>query len=254
MVTTLDLDPVYVVLHHSGIIGRELERLLVAYLYYYHLGTASWIVDQPDFHDAFKTAAGSKEYKRSSERRHFRGGQALEAAEWLKNKSFEALWKLVNDARDMETTVPGSKLMEYYRGWRRFGPWASFKLADITERLGLCPVAFSVEDAMYDSPLKEAKVQWAEQRPGEPVPGDKELGRWACGWLDGYLNLDAPPRFERKVGFQEYETVLCKFGSSKKGKYRVGQDIEEVRHALDWRDTPTARKLRAGAVKGGLWS
>lgn len=252
LITTLDLDPTYVVLHHAGFSDRELRRLLVAYLYFYHLGTAAWIVDQPDFYDAFDAAAASKEYKRSSERRHFRGGQAVATAEWLRGLDTPTF--PFDRVLDLPGPVPSGTALELFRANNRFGPWAAFKAVDIVERLGLCRVEWDIADAMYDSPMSEANVQWQEAHPGEPLPGRNEVARWACALLASHLgHLDAPPRFERKCSFPEWETCLCKFGSSKSGHYHVGKDITEVRHALEWRDGATARRLLAAGVAGGLW-
>jgi hypothetical protein len=51
--------------------------------------------------------------------------------------------------------------------------------------------------------------------------------------LLGYFsNRKAPPRFDRPCGAAEVETILCKWKSTRGGRYFIGKDIQEVRHAL----------------------
>ncbi|MBZ4299837.1 hypothetical protein LAJ56_17985, partial [Streptococcus pneumoniae] len=65
----------------------------LAYWCFYHVGTASWIADRSvGYWQRMEKAAGSKEYPRSSERRHFRGGQATRSVAWLKEHGLESLF------------------------------------------------------------------------------------------------------------------------------------------------------------------
>ena len=69
--------------------------------------------------------------------------------------------------------------------------------------------------------------------------------------LNGY---EAPPRNDRGLGLQEYETVLCKWGSYLKGHYHVGEDVAGVRKGLlRFARCKTAQALLAGGRRGGLW-
>jgi hypothetical protein len=145
-------------------------------------------------------------------------------------------------------------LMALVQGWRGFGPWVSFKAADMVERLGVRPVAFSFADAMYDSPRKSAEELYRAETGCEPggLFGD-DPASWACGRFAEELDeLLAPPRFERALGYQEFETCLCKGGQYLKGRYALGHDISEMKKALDRFDTKTAKRLKDGARKGGL--
>lgn len=244
-----DLDPIYVALWNASLPWLTLRGWLLAYWCFYDDGTASWVVDQPDYWQAMTRAAGSKDYRRTSVRRHFRGEQALESVAWLKAKGLDRLFApLVASG-----PVPARELMKYVQTWLRFGPCVSFKVADMTERLGLRPVIFDVADTdLYTSPRKGAAT--LARLEGVLVSGD-ELVPWAVGRvlreLDGYK---APPRYERPLNVQEVETVLCKWHGAVSGHYRPGDDVQDLHTSLTLRgDCPTARAIMEGAHAGGLW-
>jgi hypothetical protein len=263
-----DLDPVYVVLHHAewedDAEDRQLERWLLAYWCFYHVGTASWVADVTDdeYWDRFRTAAGSKEYPRSSERRHFRGGQALRSTEYLAGRGvFDLFSELLTDPERGDSpaarSVTAASVIATVRGWRGFGPWVAFKVADMLERIGLLAVTFDVGTAMYEgSPTEATRVlaEW-ENLSWRKTGSQSDLSVWAVDRAVTELSeFTAPPRHERPLGPQEAETVLCKWKSYLNGHYHVGEDVAAVRRALAWADgCPTARRLEAAARKGGLW-
>lgn len=75
LIASKDLDPVYVLLHEAQLDEARLQLWLLAYFCFYHVGTASWIADgKSGFWERMHIAAASKDYPRSSERRHYRGG------------------------------------------------------------------------------------------------------------------------------------------------------------------------------------
>ena len=93
LVQTNDLDPVYVLLHNAPMSKEQLHQWLLAYWCFYHVGTASWIAQNSGgFWNRMKTAAGSKEYPRSSERRHFRGRNAANSVAYLEDRGIESLF------------------------------------------------------------------------------------------------------------------------------------------------------------------
>jgi hypothetical protein len=99
------------------------------------------------------------------------------------------------------------------------------------ERLALTQIHFSQESVLYDSPLEAARVLWEEEEGAGQPP--RSVGSWALARVVAELKgLKAPPRYERTLNLQEAETVLCKFGSYRKGHYEIGKDIQECRHAL----------------------
>lgn len=245
LIETKDLDPVYVLLWNAGLDSARLKRWLLSYWCFYHVGTASWILDQPSYWKAMATAAGSKEYPRCPERRHFRGDNAKKSVEYLQGRGLSELF----DSLLQETTAVG--IMSLVQGWVGFGPWISFKVADMLERLGLSKLEFGRDEVMYESPLEGAKLLYDVERGGEP-PTD--VGDWAIdAVLQNLGSLKAPPRYERSINAQEVETILCKWKSHMAGRYHVGEDIESCRKGLTRFDTPTNQRLIESGRKGELW-
>lgn len=243
-----DLDPVYTVVHRSEL-GLILPRWLLAYWCFYHVGTASWVVDQPNYWTAMETAAGSKDWPRSSERRHFRGKAAIESVGWLQQRGVDDLFRPLL----RPTVVTASALMDVVREWRGFGPWISFKVADMIERIGLRRVRFDVFTAMYDgSPTDAAQLLWNEERGDEPATKAEQC-EYAVRRVLSEVKADAPPTFDRPLGPQEAETILCKWKSYQGGHYHIGEDVEAVKKGLSRFDCPTAKRLYQGGSRGGLW-
>lgn len=255
IIESRDLDPVYVVLHEAQLDRRTLQKWLLGYWCFYHMGTASWVVDQGLYWQAMLTAAGSKDYARSSERRHFRGKSALDSVAWLKDRGVDALFKPI-----WRTPQTATQVMNYVKTWRGFGPWIAFKVADMLERLGVCDVKFSVDEAMYDSPREAAKTLW--ELEGQPRAGlGDAVGGWAVNRIvDTLVNQmvgrmgHAPPRYERLINAQEAETILCKWKSYMGGHYHVGKDIAEIKHGLErYTQCETAQRLLQAGEKSCLW-
>lgn len=263
LVTTLDLDPVYVVLWNSPLCQpvepwagpytlrqHRLAQWLMAYWCFYHMGTASWIVDQPDYWTALRTAAGSSDYPRGTERRHFRGDAALQSVTYLEERG---LYRLLAPLRRPNAIYSLGYVMQVVQGWRGFGPWIAFKVADMLERLGLVSIVFAPEDVfrMFDAPLKGAELMADLHGPARG-----EVYRWALDKLLSKLSdLKAPPRHDRPLNVQEVETILCKWKSHMGGHYEVGKDTTEIEHALthcSWK-SQTAANLGAAGVTGGMW-
>jgi hypothetical protein len=228
-------------------------------------------------------AAGSKDWPRCHERRHFRGETALKSVAYLKGRGTEALWRdLTGPLAPAPRTAKA--VIASVTQWYGFGPWIGFKVADMLERLGLVEVRFDLETAMYEgSPTEGAKLLWDLE--GQPHAGSGDAaGAWAVGRVlaelgakalrpvrgedrltahdraevkafQGRLAGYAPPRYERPINVQEAETILCKWKSYMGGHYRLGEDVEGLRQGLlrFARCRLAQRLLRAG--KGaGLWS
>ena len=239
LVSTRDLDPVYVVLYEGRdmLSGPLLHRWLLAYWCFYHAGTAWYAAGagaETDYWHRMLVAAGSKAYPRSPERRHYRGSQAVASVSWLAEQGISTLFQGL-----LRGPVDAASVMARARLWRGFGDWIAFKVADMLERLGLLPVTFDLDTDMYESPRKGAELLWVTEYRGgeyakeaeERMPGN--VAEWACGRLAKSLGYTkAPPRNERLLGPQEYETILCKWKSHMSGHYRVGEDVEALGSAL----------------------
>lgn len=249
LLETNDLDPTYVVLHEAKLDKLTLHHFLLAYWCFYHFGTASWIVDQPSYWTAMRTAAASKDWPRSSERRHFRGEQARKSVEWLTSQGVERLFQFTWRA---DLTV--ARVMSIVQEWVGFGPWIAFKVADMIERLGICPVTFdNAAMFLFDSPREGAELLLKHE--GNEGDRPASIGDWA---VDRVLNrlgeTKAPPRHERTVNAQEAETILCKWKSYMNGHYHVGEDIAAVKAGLmKFNRCPTAQRLLTAGKKGRLW-
>lgn len=253
LLSTNDIDPVYVLLWEAEFSNKKMKRWLLAYWCFYHVGTASWIADDPKFYwSRFRKAAESKEYPRCPERRHFRAKNATNSVAYLKSVGVQRLFEPLLSGK-FTTAI---SLMKEVKKWVGFGPWIAFKVVDMLERLKLAPVSFDTETLyLFDSPKEGAQRLAQSLTESENVP---ETGReaWAVKRILEELGDHlAPPRYERKINGQEVETILCKWKSSLNGHYKIGEDIESCRKSLKrFENVRTARQLQRGAIKGGLWT
>lgn len=262
LLETQDLDPVYVALHGARRhLTRQLaDRLLLAYFCTYHLGASAFLAERSDgsseaFYKLLLTVAenagtlptaamppaqrlllgeGGKPWPRGTERRHWRGEQAVRSATDL--------------VRSMQAGFGPSGLLDRWaqgrtfagvtarvREHRGFGPWIAFKVADVLDRVRGNRVDFTdCELGFYDEPRKGAAYM-----RGEPTRqlSDEVFRKEVARWTKKLSAHKAPPRFERAVNVQEVETVFCKYKSHCHGHYPVGKDVREVHHGLEgWGD------------------
>jgi len=255
LVETGDLDPVYVVLHEANLEPELLKKWLLAYWCFYHPGTASWIADgrvEVAYWARMFQAARSKDYPRCPERRHFRGENAIKSVTYLMGTGLMSL------LTPLLYKTSASELIAYVQSWVGFGPWISFKVADMLERLGLVEVEFTEKEAMYDSP-REGAVLWYDREGLPAADYPDKIAACLNEMRKAYAGLTAPPRHERPLGFQEFETILCKWKSHLNGHYAVGEDVEALERnlssaVLDFEETGsyTADHLYA-AGEGLLW-
>ncbi len=251
-----DLDPVYAVVRGAQLDSSALRRWLLSYWAFYHVGTASWAADRAvGYWERMKQAAGSAEYPRSAERRHYRGDNARTSVAYLENRGLSSLFADIENAGPTAVDV-----INVATQWRAFGPWIGFKVADMIDRVGLRPVTFDAATAMYEgSPQKAALLLYATERPDDPSPQGKAAVQAVSAWAAERVMAElagelAPPDYTRPLGFAECETILCKFGSYLKGHYHLGEDVESVRKGLSWRPCGTSRKLYAAGTEAKLWS
>jgi len=259
LLETGDLDPVYSLLHGSALTPSQKEAWCFAYWCFYHVGTASWILDgggPAAYWERFMQAAINTglAYPRGAERRHFRGDKCVLAAADYRRKWAENPAQPAREAEGNLLTVPThADIMARVQNWPQFGPWIAFKVADMLERCLDCPVDFSGFDLhMYSTPVKGA-VLLSEMKLWKTDAKDPKLAVVAAVdfLLDHFKGRTAPPDFRRPLGVQEAETILCKWKSHMGGHYHVGKDIAELRHALTKFDSPTTLALRE--VHAKLW-
>jgi hypothetical protein len=228
LILTEDLDPVYPMLVRAELDPAQLDRWLVAYWAYYHVGVASWLSEFAG--DAYwkqmleaatnQTASplGGR-WPRSPERRHFRGEKCVTSIQHLSSQT-PSNW--ISPLRGLKTH---EAVIHWIRDWPQFGPWIAFKAADMLEVVCGAPIAFS-----RDIPLiyKEPRgcLDLLTQETGASIRS--VLDRL----IEHVSQHDEPAAGRRKCGIQEAETVLCKYKSYRNGHYQVGKDTKEIRHAL----------------------
>lgn len=138
LIETGDLDPVYIMLHRAQLDERLLKSWLLAYWCFYSCDTASRIADEPttlndarDYWYKFELALKSK-WPRGAERRHYRGNTA--------QLSFQDLKKFGNPEEIVDFMVKGPtfhEIQQRVKLFYGFGPWVTWKIADMAERVFL---------------------------------------------------------------------------------------------------------------------
>jgi hypothetical protein len=261
-----DLDPIYMMLHNVGhdFDDPQMYRWLVAYWCFYHAGVASYLSEFRGWGfwkkmmeagvNETPTPLGGR-WPRASERRHFRGFQAINAIQELEDEygdSPESMVVYLSQCHgvplDYQTVA---RRVKTHRG---FGDWISFKVADMLDRVLQVPVSFDqAEVFMFKDPRKSALMQYRLRHnitdPEEPIDEPAAI-REVVGYLiDHFSGTAAPPLWDRPVGLQEVETILCKWKSHSRGHYPLNNDCEEIRHGLEeWSKVTKVAKLLAAFV------
>lgn len=236
LITTGDLDPVYIAIAGAKLPWNQRARLVLAYACLYHLGCAAYLSEfkGDEFWEKLRLAADNVhgpvegKWPRGTERRHWRGKAAADSWSCLTlGDTPEAVIEYWFDECPNAFQYCYRRILET----TGFGPWVGFKLVDMAERvLG------------YDINMRECGKYFYK----EPLAGaaliHKNLAA-AIELLHDALGELPAPAGGRRCGIMEMETVLCKFKAHVKGHYTVGKDIREVRHALQQVDCATARRL-----------
>ncbi len=246
LLSTGDLDPVYIALTRMDGDPDLLRRWLVGYWCTYHCGLASWLAEKEgkSFWNGLRTATANVDpaptggrYPRGSERRYWRGAVAVRAS--------DALAGSYRRPEDMVNYIVGSggnyvevakRAQEHYL----FGPWMSFKICDMTDRVLEIPVDFSQAAVfMFKDPVKAALMLWRKRQKlldnAEPKDMNKVINMVVEYLLDEFKGWKAPPKGDRPVNIQEIETILCKWKSHMNGHYPKYNDIDEITEGMqEW--------------------
>jgi hypothetical protein len=229
LVETGDLDPVYIYLTAKKLKDPALRRWLLAYSMFYHVGVSDYLSQYED--DEFWKAVGKdfQTFPRGEERRHFRGQVAINAVTYMSEFVPETVVDYWYKDLKFKEVIAAIQTLPLY------GPWISFKLADMGERcLGLNIDFSECELNFYKEPRMGAALVLTGN-PNYPIQGKEVLS--VVDYITTNLNdkdLRAPPGGDRRLNIQEAETILCKYKSFKKGHYYVGKDIEAVKKAITW--------------------
>jgi hypothetical protein len=260
LLDTGDLDPIYIALHKMELDNVTLSKWLVAYWCYYHAGVACHMatMGKDAYWQEMMRAAQNIEpaptggrWPRGHERRHFRGAQATDGIFSLQARhpsgpadmvaGFPALLGL--------GPVPFKEISDRAQEERGFGPWISFKIADMLDRLDICPVSFEqAEVFMFKDPTEAALRLWRLKAGLNETAMPKDKTK-AITEVVNYLKLrfkdyTAPPRHERPVGLQEVETILCKWKSHMNGHYPLQNDTIEITAGVrEWDHNPIAHEF-----------
>jgi Alpha-glutamyl/putrescinyl thymine pyrophosphorylase clade 2 len=249
LLITEDLDPVYVILYNANLNQAQLRRWCVAYWCSYHAGVSSWISEHQN--DKFWSAMEiwgqntvsspiQTRWPRGRERRYFRGIQARNAIDRLQAK-FPHPESLIEWIYCDSTNKTYTELSKRIQCLPMFGPWISFKVADMLERVFSLKVDFSdTAIYMYEEPYKAALLIY-KLSGDNPNKTEEDQVKAVAQLLENRFNhYQAPPGYNRPVGPQEIETILCKWKSHYNGHYPIGLDTQELHHALrEWQQVST---------------
>src|SRR5574338_195431 len=123
LIETNDLDPIYVMLWAAKLPTNQLHNWILAYLYFYHAGTSSWIsnvITQDEYWKRMAKAAASKDYLRSSERRHFRGQASINAVATLqamKATPQSIIQSFISNGHDLQSVMKKVKELPLCGNW-----------------------------------------------------------------------------------------------------------------------------------------
>lgn len=228
MLETNDLDPIYVMLHASGMPKDQLKRWILAYVCYYNAGVASFCseVSGDKFWARLRKGHDDK-WPRGAERRHFRGGTSDYVTSWLP-KTYATPEEAIDFLVGKKSERKFSQVIARVKTWKYFGPWVAFKIADLIDRVLGYPVDFSdCRLDIYDTPKKGAELVIKLYNKDSDMNG-------VIDRLEKHFSaFKAPPFYDRPVNVQEIETILCKFHSHTHGHYPVGKDTKEIAEGLE---------------------
>jgi len=243
LISSGDLDPVYVGLVKADLPQDVTERWLLAYWFFYDCGVASWLSEfkGEDFWHWAHTAARNEKptphgtrWPRGHERRHARGAQGIRMVEAMQSRYAQPEQAVRHMAGKPEVQTCGAvmqRVTEHYL----FGNWIAFKVADMVERVLHYPVTFDEAHVfMFKDPVKAAVMLWRAKHKLPETAKPRNLNRVldeVVTYLADYFNnwgYQAPPLRDRPIGLQEVETVLCKWKSHMNGHYPFFNDTTEI--------------------------
>lgn len=226
LLDTGDMSPEYIMLYNAALPPDQLGRWLLAFLSFCHEGVASYLSDfpEPDFWDEFRRGAGTKEFPRRTERRHFRGEAAVNAV-----AAYRAQFKTGADFVDFcldgwKGTIPVLKFQERIETLPQFGPWGSYKMAELTDRVLGVEIDFQ-QTRLFDAPREGAIKCWKAWK--EKSADEKAILKAVSDRLSEHFKAaTVPPAHDRGCGMMEIETILCKWGHHMSGSYPMGADTK----------------------------
>lgn len=221
-IATDDLDPVYVALYKSGMPEDMLMRWCAAFVTYYHMGTACQVCELQGDEFWYELWNRYDTAPRASERRHFRGESGRKALKsWINTygtpeKFFQSCMRK-SFMELLKANIP------------QIGTYFTWKCMDLREAVFGYDVDWSESEYhLVGLPMSGLEVIFPECGKRKPMPYSKALLELASA----ISHLDAPPRYARKCGVAEAETIACMIKAYYLNKKPIGKDIEEKRNDL----------------------
>lgn len=223
-----DIDPLYWAVHNAGMDEVWKCAYTVAFVTFDLAGLAASITDTWEggkrtwraYWGAMHMAVDQT--KRGAPRRYFRGQVAHEALYWLEARygnPVKMLAALKGTFNEAEAEM---------KAWPQFGPTAYFKLADMAERVCGVPIDFEVitpKQLMSNVQVTKGVVKALEDMPvltrtAEDLFESMRRYKWAT---------KAGPGYDRKLGMQEFETILCYYShDDAHNRHMPGMDIHNI--------------------------
>lgn len=257
LVESGDLDPVYIAVAGAKLSLAQRKRFVLAYACLYNVPLAGAMSEQAGdaFWNTLTAAAASSDYPRGSERRHWRGAASIASAAHLR-----ATGGSPENVVDMWFGHYGAgrrfaDVVKRVSPFVGFGPWVTFKIADLGERVLEYPVNFDdCALGVYRDPAQGANLVLYGDHSTTADLQDTDAALRAL--IASPLGKLVPRPGTRRFNVQEAETVLCKYKSHVKGSYPIGKDSKEYLQALRLSRFPskTGTKLYNALNNGINWS
>lgn len=237
LLDTYDLDPLYYMLAAADMPEPVLQRWLLAYWCYYSAGVASYVAEKPSAQFYPTMWDLLPDCPRGHERRHFRGKAAEKALKYMRNQG-QPEWIVPYMSYHEDLNKINTRVQEFVL----FGPWISWKVADMAERVVGIDVDFTGANLfIYRDPVQGAALlKYGDWR--HPID-QSGLDEMVDKILVDFTGYKAPPFEDRPINVQEAETILCKYKAHTKGHYPLWNDCRDIYHGLDgWGDLASELK------------
>jgi hypothetical protein len=219
-----DLDPEYPAAAYTIQDDDMRKRFVLGYGYFYHLGCAAAVAEQPS-HKFFKACRKGVEAKwpRGRQHRHWRGIQAHKTLDGL--ELYRTPEKVIDTMLSYKTFPQADKAMAAFPF---FGPGTRWKMADMGERILQLPIKFPVEGSSYGifkgtiGPRTGASFILTGDSKNDIT--DEQLNSLIYKMMGEFKNMRVPPYQDRAPNIQEIETLFCKYKAHCYGGYPLGDD------------------------------
>jgi len=175
---------------------------------------------------------------RGAPRRYYRGDAAHRSIDALAAVGGGSPWRLLCDLRGPYAAALG-RVQQYWPGW---GPTAAWKICDMAERVCGIPIDYAYcEDVLISNDMVAKGVEKACDVLG--IGGSERAFTLFDRMKKHKWATLAPPHYDRPLGLQEFETLLCYYSHDwKTNKHMPGNDKVLIKGELTgW--GPLANKL-----------